>query len=200
MSWQLVNLGDVAASPWRNGGGVTRELAVWPAGGDDWTWRMAVAEVAQDGPFSNFPGIDRWFAVLAGGGVRLSIAGQAHALTQRSAPLRFAGEAVTDCRLLGGATRDFNLMLRRSRADGAMRRISGTLEVVLAAPKTIAVYAVDAPARIDGPHAELALPPGGLAWQAFNAGTALRFSAPSALLIEIDSSATADPDFESGLR
>ena len=125
MSWQRVNLGDVAVHPWRNGGGVTRELAVWPAGGDDWTWRMAVAEVAQDGPFSHFLGIDRWFAVLAGDGVRLSIAGQAHALTQRSAPLRFAGDAASDCRLLGGATRDFNLMLRRGRADGTMRRDLG---------------------------------------------------------------------------
>ena len=196
----MVKLGDVAARPWRNGGGVTRELAVWPAGGDDWTWRMAVAEVAQDGPFSDFPGIDRWFAVLAGDGVRLSIAGQAHALTQCSAPLRFAGEAATDCRLLGGATRDFNLMLRRGRADGTMRRISGNLDVVIAAPKTIAVYAIDAPARIDVQRAELALPPGCLAWQTLEAGTALQLGAPSALLIEITPSATADPDFESGLR
>lgn len=201
MSWQLVNLGAVAARPWRNGGGVTRELAVWPAEGDDWTWRMAVAEVAQDGPFSCFPGVDRWFAVLAGDGVRLAIAGQAHALTQRSAPLRFAGEAATDCRLLGGATHDFNLMLRRDRADGTLRRISGSLEVVIAAPKTIAVYAVDAPAYIDdGQRAELALPPGCLAWQTVKAGTALQLRAPSALLIEITRSAIADPVFESELR
>ena len=201
MSWQLVNLGDVAASPWRNGGGVTRELAVWPTGGDDWTWRMAIAEVAQDGPFSCFPGVNRWFAVLAGDGVRLAVAGQAHELTRDSAPLRFAGDAATDCRLLGGATRDFNLMLRRDRADGTMRRISGNLDVVIAAPKTIAVYAVDAPARIDdGRRAALALPAGCLAWQVLKAGTALQLSVPSALLIEITQSAIADSDFESELR
>ena len=86
-SWHLVDLGEVTPSPWRNGGGVTRELACWPPDSTPWVWRMAVAEVAQDGPFSNFSGIERWFAVLSGGGVRLTIDGQAHQLTRASAPL-----------------------------------------------------------------------------------------------------------------
>ena len=53
--------------PWKNGGGVTRELLRLPAGsGDDWTLRISVADIAADGPFSPFPGITRWFAVLTG--------------------------------------------------------------------------------------------------------------------------------------
>ena len=196
MSWRQVNLAQVAASPWRNGGGLTRELAVWPPGADRWIWRMAVAEVEQDGPFSRYDGIERWFAVLSGDGVRLVVGGQAHELTRCSAPLRFDGGASTSCRLLGGATRDFNLMLRRGQAKGALRRVSGCLDVVLAAAKTIAVYAIDAPARIATADGELSLAPGCLAWETLTVGGELQVSAPSALLIEIAQSAT-DPDFES---
>ena len=72
MTWQVVRLEDVFATPWRNGGGVTRELAAWPQAAD-WTWRMSVAEVGQSGAFSIFDGVDRWFAVLAGSGVQLMV-------------------------------------------------------------------------------------------------------------------------------
>ena len=74
MTWQLIRLSDAVASPWRNGGGVTRELAAWPAGSADWTWRISVAEVATSGPFSRFDGVQRWFAVLGGNGVSLQMA------------------------------------------------------------------------------------------------------------------------------
>ncbi|HEY3634719.1 MAG TPA: HutD family protein, partial [Caldimonas sp.] len=57
----LVRTADVPAQPWKNGGGVTRELLALPAG-DDWRVRVSVAEVASDGAFSTFVGVDRWFA------------------------------------------------------------------------------------------------------------------------------------------
>ena len=72
MGWHIIHLTDVAATPWRNGGGVTRELAVWPAQGE-WAWRMSVAEVDRSGPFSRFEGIERWLAVLQGNGVQLDV-------------------------------------------------------------------------------------------------------------------------------
>ena len=65
MNWQLIRLDEVPASPWRNGGGVTRELLAWPEAAD-WCCRLSVAEVTQDGPFSRFDGVQRWFAVLGG--------------------------------------------------------------------------------------------------------------------------------------
>ncbi|MDO8252256.1 MAG: HutD family protein, partial [Rhodoferax sp.] len=79
MNWRLVQLADAVPRPWRNGGGVTRELLAWPQA-DDWIWRMSVAEVAHSGPFSRFEGVQRWFAVLGGAGVRLSVGGETHAL------------------------------------------------------------------------------------------------------------------------
>ena len=109
--WHTVSLADVAATPWRNGGGVTRELVAWPPQGE-WQWRMSVAVVEASGPFSRFEGVKRWFAVLGGAGVTLDIDGERCTLTTESAPLAFDGAAPTDCQLLNGATQDFNLMLR----------------------------------------------------------------------------------------
>jgi hypothetical protein len=104
----------VAPQPWQNGGGLTRELLAWPAGAD-WQCRISVADIEADGPFSAFPGVERWFTVLKGAGVELTVDGQAHRLTRTSAPLCFDGAAVTRCRLLDGPTRDLNLMLRDAR-------------------------------------------------------------------------------------
>lgn len=79
----MVGLDAVASTPWRNGGGATRELLAWPDP-RDWAIRLSVAEVERDGPFSQFPGVRRWFAVLSGGGVRLRVDGVAHELTARA--------------------------------------------------------------------------------------------------------------------
>jgi environmental stress-induced protein Ves len=116
----LIVLADVAAQPWRNGGGVTRELLTLGAStsaddrhpGTTWRLRLSVAEVEADGPFSIFAGVTRWFAVLQGDGVMLDIDGQQYHRAPGDEPVRFDGAAATTCRLLGGATRDLNLMLR----------------------------------------------------------------------------------------
>jgi environmental stress-induced protein Ves len=115
-----IRLGDVAPRPWRNGGGLTRELLAWPSA-DDWSVRVSVAEVTADGPFSRFAATQRWFAVIAGEGVELTIDGAPRRVRRGDGPLCFSGEATTACRLLDGPTRDLNLMLRESR--GRMLRI-----------------------------------------------------------------------------
>ena len=94
MSWNLVQLADVAPQPWKNGGGTTRELLAWPDA-DRWRVRLSVAEVAADGPFSRFDGVQRWFAVLGGAGVQLVVDGVTHTLTAASEPFAFDGAAAT---------------------------------------------------------------------------------------------------------
>lgn len=104
--------------PWKNGGGVTVEIAVHPQGAsvDDFDWRISMATVASDGPFSIFPGIDRTLSVLEGGdGIVLHIDGQTTALTRESAPLAFAADARSSARLIGAAITDLNVMTRRGR-------------------------------------------------------------------------------------
>jgi environmental stress-induced protein Ves len=123
---KLIDVERVAPVPWRNGGGVTRELWAWPSANpsaNDWQVRISVADVAQAGPFSAFPGVDRWFAVLQGEGVVLEFAHGTQVLGPDDAPLRFDGEAAPGCRLRAGATRDLNLMTVRSAGQGSMQRV-----------------------------------------------------------------------------
>jgi hypothetical protein len=116
----LVRTAEVATKPWRNGGGVTRELLALPAG-EGWQVRVSVADVDADGPFSAFDGVERWFAVVDGAGVVLTIDGIEHRCRPDGDALAFAGAARTTCRLIDGPTRDLNLMLRGVR--GALHRV-----------------------------------------------------------------------------
>jgi len=111
MTARCIAASEVPAQAWRNGGGRTRELLVWPSA-DDWSLRVSVADIDADGPFSVFADTIRWFAVLEGAGVMLSFGSFEHRLVRSSAPLRFDGAEAPGCRLIDGATRDLNLMCR----------------------------------------------------------------------------------------
>jgi len=115
-----VRTSEVASQPWRNGGGVTRPLLVSPRG-DRWQVRVSVADVSANGPFSRFPGVQRWFAVLDGAGVVLTIGSSEHRLDRTSDAFSFRGDVAVRCRLVDGPTRDLNLML--NGVPGSMRRV-----------------------------------------------------------------------------
>lgn len=111
---QWLDAAAVAPEPWRNGGGSTRTLWLWPgeAAAPDWRLRISLADIVRDGPFSPFAGVRRWFAVVQGAGVNLAWPHQALALTPGSLPMCFDGADAPGCSLIGGPTRDLNLMLR----------------------------------------------------------------------------------------
>jgi len=117
-SARCIAVEDISPRAWRNGGGRTREMLAWPSA-KDWMLRVSVADIDTDGPFSTFPGVQRWFAVIAGAGVCLGFLGRERCLVAGDAPLNFDGGVAPDCRLLDGPTRDLNLMLRCGR--GTMR-------------------------------------------------------------------------------
>lgn len=119
MTLHLINAAAIAPQAWRNGGGQTRELLTWPAGGA-WQLRISRADIAADGPFSAFPGVRRWFAVLSGAGVRLSLPDGDRQLSAADEALCFDGACAPGCRLLDGPTQDLNLMARAGR--GAMHK------------------------------------------------------------------------------
>jgi len=54
MSLNRFDVHDLPAMTWKNGGGVTREIICQPlgAGMDDFDWRVSIAHIASDGPFS----------------------------------------------------------------------------------------------------------------------------------------------------
>lgn len=110
---------ELPTMPWKNGGGVTREIVCVPAGADleHFDWRVSIARIASDGPFSCFPGVDRVITLLEGAGVRLFSTDECldHRLDQELMPWAFPGEASLQCSLLGADCEDFNVMTRRSR-------------------------------------------------------------------------------------
>ncbi len=140
MSFNVVRFEDVKPQPWKNGGGVTRELLAWP-NVNDWVMRLSVADIERDGPFSAFPGIDRWFAVLSGNGVRLG--SSAKTLQRTNDALHFDGALAPSCELVDGATRDLNLMIRRDAASGWMKRVGMGFEFPLADSVQPSVEAVE---------------------------------------------------------
>lgn len=98
---------------WKNGTGWTREIVRMPDL-EDWVWRLSIAEIEQDGPFSVFPGIDRELVLIRGNGLRLRFEdGEVCELQPPHERIRFAGERVVGGELLEGPTHDFNLMWRR---------------------------------------------------------------------------------------
>lgn len=104
--------------PWKNGGGETVEIAVFPPEADlsAFGWRVSMATVATDGPFSVFAGIDRTLSILEGQGMQLHIAGREPAvLTRASEPLTFPADAATSARLVSGTIVDLNVMTRRGQ-------------------------------------------------------------------------------------
>jgi environmental stress-induced protein Ves len=112
--------------PWKNGQGVTHEIALEPADGEAFVWRLSIAEVAASGEFSPFPGYDRTISLIAGDGMRLEFdAAPARVLDQRFVPFAFSGDWPCRCRLLGGPSRDFNLMVdrRMARAETEVLRL-----------------------------------------------------------------------------
>jgi environmental stress-induced protein Ves len=119
-SQRILSPADYRRMPWKNGGGHTHEIAVYPesAGMAAFAWRVSVAEVARDGPFSRFPGVDRTLVLLTGNGVRLEGSGTPLDLRIPYEPVTFTGDAEFDCVLTDGPVRDFNLMVRRDAATG----------------------------------------------------------------------------------
>lgn len=188
MSLHLVSLADCPPQPWRNGGGVTRELLRWPpafedmgtaspantmataastaSGNDDWLLRVSVAEIARDGPFSPFAGVERWFAVLQGAGVRLALPAADTVLHAGDDPVRFAGEAAPGCTLIDGPTQDLNLMHRRgspSAGPHAMMRRAAAGSAQRGRLPWRALYAF-ADTQLQAGDEALALPAGTLVW------------------------------------
>lgn len=123
----------LVATPWKNGGGFTREIVCQPpgAGMDAFDWRVSIAHIASDGPFSTFAGVDRVITLLEGGGMALCSADGAFAerLDRPLVPFAFPGETPVQASLIAGDCQDFNVMTRRDacRARVQVVRENGVL-------------------------------------------------------------------------
>ena len=117
-----IALSQVEATPWKNGGGITREIATGAslAPGRCWGWRFSIAEVAQDGPFSLFPETDRIIAVIAGEGMDLLGPDGGVTALEPFQAVRISGDAALSGRLRGGPVRDLNIMTARHQFEASL--------------------------------------------------------------------------------
>ena len=148
MTLTLLRAADRIAQPWKNGGGVTREVAAFPPGSglDDFLWRVSMAEVAAGGPFSHFAGVDRVLAMLDGE-MTLAVEGrEAVVLTPDSAPYAFAGDSACEATVAAPVT-DLNLMSRRGVVSATFTRAIGPS---LAIDAPVALFVATGPATVSG--------------------------------------------------
>ena len=144
---QVLRGADAARTRWRNDGGWTREILREPATGDGpFGWRVSIAEVESDGPFSAFDGYDRVLVLLAGDGMDLHFTdtGSTVHLRPHSRLVRFAGEAPVHAALVDGPTTDFNLIWRRDLFDvSVLAHLPMTEPPIVADGVRLGVYVID---------------------------------------------------------
>jgi environmental stress-induced protein Ves len=123
---RIIRQSSLAAVPWKNGGGVTREAIREPPHGDSFDWRASLAQIDTAGPFSDFAGYNRFMVLLKGAGVVLKFSG---APTPRVCELRevgdmeeFDGGLATHCELVKGPCVDLNLMVSK-KVRGVRARV-----------------------------------------------------------------------------
>jgi environmental stress-induced protein Ves len=160
---EILRVADRRARPWKNGGGVTFEIAAAPPGAGlaTFDWRISTAVVAEGGPFSRFEDVDRTLLVLDGEGLVLQIADAAPAtLTRDSAPLSFAGDVLVEASLVGGPVTDLNVMTRRGAWRSRVERRPATQAHATLGRADLSVLMALGALTLRGPHGEAELAAG----------------------------------------
>ncbi len=158
--------------PWANGGGTTAEVAIFPPGASigarDFDWRISMARVEADGPFSALPGFDRILTLMAGPGVTLEAEQRRFVLDHAYAKAAFPGDWAVEARLHGGPIDDLNVMTRRGRCWATVDIVSvgGTARVERRG--TLVLVGLDGAVSVEGlplgPRDALLAPEGGGGW------------------------------------
>lgn len=161
---RILRAGDYRRERWRNGAGWTREIHAQPAArGAGWDWRLSIAEIDEDAPFSAFPGVDRELVLLEGNGMRLCFDdGEVVELHPPHGRLRFAGERPLRGELIDGPTRDFNLMWKREAVDARLwhRPLVGSMLLFAEPGSAWALHVLAGQARVQHGDAWLAVAQG----------------------------------------
>ena len=107
------------AMPWTNGKGTSYEVVSDRDASDHWSWRVAIAPVVEDGPFSPLAGVDRELVVIEGNGMVLDVDGKSLECLPGQV-IQFSGDATTFARLVDGPVVDLGLMTVRGSVSGTM--------------------------------------------------------------------------------
>ena len=157
---KILRRSDYQSIPWKNGRGIAHQIAASPAGAgyDNFDWQVSRPEIAADGPFSSFPGLDRQFMLVTGNGLTLKIRSSTDGLSfdrPIDAPLEpfaFRGEWEVECVLRDGPVQVFNVMSRRGRAGARLEIVEAVAARPIAKPagETLLVYVARGPVEAWG--------------------------------------------------
>ena len=124
MTFLHLRPGDYRAMPWKDGGGLTEQIAIEPpeatlAG--SFLWRLSLARVDRSGPFSRFEGYDRTLLLLEGA-LELDFGSHGRArLEAPSQPIAFSGAWDARAELIRGPARDLGVISDRRRIRQEVR-------------------------------------------------------------------------------
>ena len=146
---KIVRHSELREGRWRNGMGVSWDIASDPPGTEEFGWRFAIARIDADVPFSLYPQVDRVFTLIEGRGLSLDFAGgRTLAVEKLFVPHPYACDVATFCRLTDGPCRALNLFLRRGAWHAAVDVLSSGAEIVHDGP--ILLFALQGAADVDG--------------------------------------------------
>jgi environmental stress-induced protein Ves len=164
---------DAREVPWKNGRGVTRELAIWPEDASfergTFEWRISTSAVDEDAPFSKFAGFERLLVVTRGDGVLLEHGDEApRARVRPLEPYRFSGEWPTTCALVRGPIADFNVIWSastwRAEVDASRLGRRRRLETIGPGHALAHVVAGGVTARVSGEEEPFDIAAGECVW------------------------------------
>jgi len=133
MDFELLDLNETPKTPWKNGAGLMREIAIEPPGADlgAMDWKLSWAETIKDSHFSSFPSIDRSIVLLRGAGLRLRLIDEALNVTFDDPlhPFSFKGEARIHAELIGGPVENLSILLSRERYQASVSWVDTSHDV-----------------------------------------------------------------------
>ena len=111
---------DLVATPWKNGKGVTRQIAIEPTGHnltDPFHWRLSTAEITTDGEFSQYPQYERLLSVISGAGLDLRVHGNTSKKLLPGEVYQFSGNDPITGKLVDGPVKDLGLIFHPQKIN-----------------------------------------------------------------------------------
>ncbi|HWT14156.1 MAG TPA: HutD family protein [Patescibacteria group bacterium] len=158
---RLIHYRELEPVPWKNGLGLTREIALVASATNatGFRFRLSRAVIDAQAPFSKYPGVRRWLVLARGGAIELRFDGQPVRQLDRVGDLcAFSGDDVVEGVPLDGASEDFNLMLADPLLDAEVlvRPLVGSMILHQPAGSWLILHLLDGHAHLQGERATLA--------------------------------------------
>lgn len=146
---EIIRRDQFVEGRWRNGMGVSWDIASDPSDAENFGWRFAIARIDADVPFSIYQGVDRIFTLIAGNGLELDFEGRPTLKVDKLfVPHIYPCDVPTHCRLRDGACHALNLFTAREQWTASADILSSGAEISHDGP--ILIFAMKGAADVNG--------------------------------------------------